>query len=256
MGIWDSQSHLPYARKATDEKIVGDRYILTVVPATVAELIGENKVTLNTAAYFNPNVQGGQTRAGISMPDYAAKYMDENDIIHPAMIYMTDEYGYDKDYYTDEDQPKAGTRSNGEYQFITSEELAQRSRFSVNRNILSFHKEIKSDIKVPCGKSGGDNAKLSVKAPVDFELNYFLTLNGGLKWPFKVYVKEFSTGLEGKFAISPEVQFELHKQWELPADKFKYNVANFHGYTFTFMVGFIPVVVKCNPNMYARSTVR
>ena len=187
-----------------------------------------------------------------SKPDYAAKYMDENDIIHPAMIYMTDEYGYDKDYYTDEDQPKAGTRSNGEYQFITGEELAQGSRFSVNRNILSFHKEIKSDIKVPCGKSGGDNAKLSVKAPVDFELNYFLTLNGGLKWPFKVYVKEFSTGLEGKFAISPEIQFELHKQWELPADKFKYNVANFHGYTFTFMVGFIPVVVKCNPNMYAR----
>lgn len=52
----------------------------------MAELIGENKVTLNTAAYFNPN---GQTRAGIEMPDYAAKYMDENDIIHPAVIYLT-----------------------------------------------------------------------------------------------------------------------------------------------------------------------
>ena len=96
----------------------------------MAELIGENKVTLNTAAYFNPNVQSGQTRAGIEMPDYAAKYMDENDIIHPAVIYLTDEYGYDKDYYTDEDQPKAGTRSGGEYQFITGEELAQGTRFS------------------------------------------------------------------------------------------------------------------------------
>ena len=101
----------------------------------MAELIGENKVTLNTAAYFNPNVQSGQTRAGIEMPDYAAKYMDVNDIIHPAVIYLTDEYGYDKDYYTDEDQPKAGTRSGGEYQFITGEELAQGTRFSVNRNI-------------------------------------------------------------------------------------------------------------------------
>lgn len=94
MGIWDAQSHLPYARKATAEKLVGDRYILTVVPATVAELIGENKVTLNTAAYFNPNVQGGQTRAGIDMPEYAAKYIDENDIIHPATVLLTDEYGY------------------------------------------------------------------------------------------------------------------------------------------------------------------
>ena len=58
----------------------------------MAELIGENKVTLNTAAYFNPNVQSGQTRAGIEMPDYAAKYMDENDIIHPAVIYLTDDW--------------------------------------------------------------------------------------------------------------------------------------------------------------------
>ena len=252
MGIWDDQSHLPYARKATEEKLVGDRYILKVVPATLAELIGENKVTLNTAAYFNPNVQGGQTRAGIEMPEYAAKYMDENDIIHPAMIYLTDEYGYDKDYYTDEDQPKAGTRSNGEYQFITGEELAQGSRFSVNRNILSFHKKLEKEIKVPCGKSGGDNAKITVKSPVDFELNYFLTLDGGYKFPFSVYVKKFETGLDGKFGIAPEVRFEMHKQWELPADKFTYKLAKFHGYTFTFMVGIIPVVVNCSPNMYAR----
>lgn len=134
----------------------------------MAELIGENKVTLNTAAYFNPNVQSGQTRAGIEMPDYAAKYMDENDIIHPAVIYLTDEYGYDKDYYTDEDQPKAGTRSGGEYQFITGEELAQGTRFSVNRNILSFHNKLEKEIKVPCGKSGGDNAKITVTPPHRF----------------------------------------------------------------------------------------
>lgn len=253
MGIWDDMSHLPYARKATAEKLVGDRYILTVVPATVAELIGENKVTLNTAVYFNPNVQGGQTRAGIEMPAYAAKYIDENDIIHPAMVHLTDPYGYDQDYYTDEDQPKAGTRSSGEYQFITGEDLAQGTRFSVNRNILSFHKKLEKEIKIPCGKSGGDNAKMTLKAPVDFDLNYFLTLEGGWSWKsFKVYCKKFETGLDGNFAISPEVRMEMHKEWALDANKHTYKIANFHGYTFTFMVGIVPVVVKCNPNMYAR----
>lgn len=252
MGIWDAQNHLPYARKATAEKLVGDRYILKVVPATVAELVGENKVTLNTAAYFNPNVQGAQTRAGIEMPEFAAKYTDENGIIHPAIIHMTDEYGYDKDYYTDEDRPKAGTRSNGEYQFITGEELANGTRFSVNRNILSVHKEIKSEVKLPCGKSGGDNAKMTVKAPIDFELNYFLTLNGGYKFPIDIYVKKFETGLDGKFGMAPEVKFEMKKEWKLDADKFTYKLAKFHGYSFTFMVGFIPVVVTCSPNMYAR----
>lgn len=253
MGIWDDQSHLPYARKATEEKLVGDRYILKVVPATVAELVGENKVTLNTAAYFNPNVTGSQTRAGIELPEYAAKYMDENEVIHPAVIYLTDEYGYDKDYYTDEDQPKAGTRSaDGGYQFITGEELARGSRFSANRNILSFHKKLEKEFKVPCGKSGGDNAKMTVKAPVDFELNYFLTLDGKYSFPLSFKVNKFETGLDGKFGIAPEVHFEMHKQWELPADKFTYKLAKFHGYTFTFMVGIIPVVVNCSPNMYAR----
>ena len=33
MGIWHSKSQLPYIRKATDQKLVGDRYILTGVGA-------------------------------------------------------------------------------------------------------------------------------------------------------------------------------------------------------------------------------
>ena len=33
MGIWHKMSNLPYIRKATAEKLVGDRYILDVVPA-------------------------------------------------------------------------------------------------------------------------------------------------------------------------------------------------------------------------------
>jgi hypothetical protein len=251
MGIWDCQSHLPYARKATEERLVGDRYILKVVPATMAELIGDQEVKLNTAGFFNPNVQGSQTRAGMDMPEYAAKYIDENDIIHPAMVYLTDEYGYEKDYYTDDDKPKAITRANGEYQFITGEDLAKGSRASLDKNILSLHSKMEQTVKLPCGKSGGDNAKITFKAPVDFELNYFFTINTKFSW-FKLKVQECETGLSGKFAISPEVTFDMHKKWELPADKFTAKIANFPGYTFCFMIGIIPVVVRVNPNMYAR----
>ena len=251
MGIWDDQSHLPYARKATEEKLVGDRYILKVVPATTAELLGENKVTLNTAAYFNPNVQGGQTRAGIEMPDYAAKYIDENDIIHPATVLLTDPYGYEKGYHTDEDQPTAGTRADGSYQFITGEELASGTRFSANRNILSYNNKLEKVVKLPCGKDG--EGKLTLKAPVNFELNYFLTLNGGWSWQkFSPYIKEFETGLDGKFGIAPEVKLELHKEWKLDPNKFKKEIVAFDSYSFTFMIGIIPVVVQCKPNLYAR----
>ena len=57
MGIWDAKNHLSYARKATAEKLLGDRYILTVQPATIAEILGDKKVTLNklTESISNDN---------------------------------------------------------------------------------------------------------------------------------------------------------------------------------------------------------
>ena len=41
MGIWQAVDQLPYARKATEERLVGDRYILKVQNTTIAELIGD-----------------------------------------------------------------------------------------------------------------------------------------------------------------------------------------------------------------------
>lgn len=38
MGIWQAVDQLPYARKAIEERLVGDTYILKVQTATVAEL--------------------------------------------------------------------------------------------------------------------------------------------------------------------------------------------------------------------------
>ena len=251
MGIWDDISHLPYARKATSEKLVGDRYILTVVPATFAELVGNTKVSLTTSAYFNPNVQDGQTRAGIEMPSYAAKYMDENDIIHPAALLLNDEYGYDKDYFTDEDKPKAGTRSTGEFQYITGEDMARGTRASLNKNILSFHKKLEKEIKVPCGKSGGDNAKITLKAPIDFELNYFFNIDADVSLGKLVNVKSCETGLDGSFGISPEIAFDMKKNWELDRDKFTVKLAKFQGGSYCFLVGPVPVYIKVNPSIYA-----
>ena len=209
MGIWDAKNHLPYARKATAEKLLGDRYILTVQPATIAEILGDKKVTLNTSIYVNQNVTGDQTRAGLDMPSYAAKFMDEDNVIHPAVILCTDPYGYDNTYHDSDAQPKAGTRATGEFQYYDTEALAKEgSRASVRRNILSIHENLKCHKEL---KSGGSTATFDFKAPTDFELNYFLTLDGGVKWKVIVpcpYVKTFETGLDGvdaKFKASVEM---------------------------------------------------
>lgn len=254
LGIWDAKSHLPYARKATAERLLGDRYILTVKPATVAEIIGNKKVTLNTSVYVNPNATVCQTRAGIDMPDYAAKYMDEDDVIHPAVILYTDPYGYDKPYHTSDDKPNAGTRSaDGSYQYVTADELAKEgSRASAHRRILSVHTDTELTKDLPVGNK---TVNLSYNSRTDFDLNYFITLNGGCKWKAifpSFYVDKFEAGLDGEFAFNPELKVGFTDKLELPEDKFKFNLITFSCFSFTFWIGPVPVVVTCDPAVYLR----
>lgn len=108
MGVWHKKENLPYIIKATGEKVVGDRYIVDVVPATVAEIMGNKKVNLQTDVYVNNDASAVKTRAADdNIPEYAAKYVDDNNVIHPAVIHMTDPYGYDKGYHTEDEQPSA-----------------------------------------------------------------------------------------------------------------------------------------------------
>ena len=257
MGIWHKVEQLPYIRKATAEKLVGDRYILTVVPATVAEIIGDKKVTLNTGIYVNPDADGGSaTRAdGSAMPAYAAKYMDENDVLHPAVIHMTDPYDYEKGYHTDDDQPIAQTRADGSYQYITADELAaEGTRASAHRRILAFNSNLEMDKNFDC-TGNGDSINVRASLPIDFELNYFITLDGGVKWHFIIpepYVEKFEAGVDGKFAFTPEFKIGFKKEWKLDEDKWKKTLIDFSSYSFTFWVGPVPVVIKCDPGLYIK----
>lgn len=256
LGIWHQINQLPYARKATAEKLVGDRYILTVEPATLAELIGEKEVQLNTGLYVNNDIQEGAiTRAGgVDMPAYAAKYVDGNQVIHPAVIHLTDPLGYGKGYHDPDEQPTM-TRSAADescYDYIIPEQMTA-TRASAHQRIMSLKQEIKANKKFAL--SEGDSLDFNLYVPIDFELNYFITLNGGIEWKACVpvpTVKKFEAGLDGKFAFSPELTVGFNKAFQVPGDKLKYNILDFEGYSFTFWVGCVPVVIKCQPNLYAK----
>ena len=256
LGIWHQINQLPYARKATAEELVGDRYILTVEPATLAELIGEKEVQLNTGLYVNDNIQeGAVTRAGgVDMPAYAAKYVDGNQVIHPAVIHMTDPLGYGKGYHDPDDQPTMTRSASDGYDYITPEQMTA-TRASAHKRILSIEQEISAHKKFGFGEGKQDSVEFDLKVPIDFELNYFITLNGGVKWKVCVpvpCVKKFEAGLDGKFAFSPELTVGFNKELKLSDDKFKFNIVDFEGYSFTFWVGCVPVVIKCQPNLYAK----
>ena len=259
IGIWDSPSHLAYGRKALEQQLVGDTYILKVGKVTTAELIGDKAAQISTDLYVNEDAQAVATRAADNdIPEFAAKYVDDNNMVHPAAILYTDPYGYDKDYHVDGDMPSASaTRAaqTGEYQYATPEELLKDTRASIHPRILSIDSELKFDKKFQLGKCEGDSINIAGKIPVEFNLNYFLTLNGGIKWagiiPYPT-IKKFETGFDGNFGFHPEFTIGFSKEFKLPDDKEKVKLASFRGYTFTFVIGVIPVAITVNPNLYLK----
>ena len=257
MGIWHKMSQLPYIRKATAQKLVGDRYILTVKPATVAEIIGDKKVNLQTDIYVNSDTEAIQTRAaGCNIPGYAAKYIDNNNVIHPAVVHLTDPYGYKEKYHTNDEQSKAvesRAAQSREYQYMTAEELLGETRWSVSKRLLGVDTEVKRDFKF-AAKGSKDSVQVNFKAEVDFELNYFLTLEGGLQWSGIIpepYAEKFETGVDGSFGLDASVEFCFEKKLDL-GDRMKFELAKFNGYSFTFWVGPVPVLISVDPNIFMK----
>lgn len=261
LGIWQGIDQLPYARKAKEERLEGDMYILTVAPATVAELVGDKMAMLNTSIYVNDNAQDVQTRAASDgIPEFSAKYVDESNIIHPAVIHLTDPYGYDKDmHYEDDPMDAAQTRAaaSGHYQYMTAEELAGgKTRFSVHPNVLSLKNKLPFYHRLEAGKGSGDTITISGNIPIDFDLNYFLTLDSELKWKWCIpypSLKRFESGFDGKLAFSPEAYIGFSKRVDLLGkDNKKKRLCTFGTYSFTFMVGVVPVNIQITPNLYMK----
>ena len=178
MGIWQKMGCVPYIRKATGEELVGDRYIVDVVPATMAEVVGDKSVNLQTNIYVNNDAAAVKTRAaGNDIPEYAAKYIDENNVVHPAAVLMTDRYGYDEDVHYEGDQPSAAqTRAaqSGEYEYMTAEEIAAgQTRWGTNIRLLNVHTELSKTVKWT--PSQRERAEILFELYPDIGMAYSLT---------------------------------------------------------------------------------
>jgi hypothetical protein len=89
MGIWDLPEHRAYLRRATKEKLEGDRYILQVIPSSISEVLAGNdkEYKLSTELYVNNDPATTRTRAAENnTSEFAARYIDENNVIHPMVI--------------------------------------------------------------------------------------------------------------------------------------------------------------------------
>ena len=250
LGIWDSPSHLAYGRKAIEEKLIGDTYILKVKEATVAELVGDKLALLSTDMYVNQDTNAVKASAAAgNVPEYAARYMDNDGMFHPAVIQKV---GNEYEITEDGQEPAYNVRNsqNGEYEYITAEDFIAKNPSNGKWHVLNVNKTFNLKCKIPVGKDASA-IEIAGKLPVNYNLNYTLTLDPGLKWDhgLKAYVKKFETGLDGEFGIHPQATISFKSGIKLPEDKSKIKLVQFQPYIFTFMAGPVPVVITVEPEL-------
>ena len=106
MAIWQKVNCLPYIRRATAERLEGDRYILTVDnSASLADVLPENtELNFDTRIYVNHEAENALSSAGGAnlVEDISARYMDA-DTIHPAVVLYTEPGGAGEDVQVVED---------------------------------------------------------------------------------------------------------------------------------------------------------
>ncbi|MBQ6768717.1 MAG: hypothetical protein IJP46_08660 [Prevotella sp.] len=257
MGIWQKMEDLPYLRRAVSQELQGDRYILKVIPATIAEVTNGRQFKLDTHAYVNPNA--GTTRSG-GDGSFSDKYVDEEGTLHPVAIMK-----HHNAHYGDE----VVTRGNGDgWETYSAEEMVERygqaetstTRGFTSGNLIDYKKRgTILDVKTKLSKEfkqqwgGSDESKdslnINVDIPIEFQLNYTFILDAGREYVVVPVLHEFEASVDGRFYFAPQVTIGFSKSLELPKDKRKIKIYEFDAVTFVFTIGYVPFSINLKPSI-------
>ena len=282
MGIWDKKEHRAYLRRATEQRLVDDHYVLKVVRSSVAEVTKGQEMALNTGIYYNPTrmvSRGGLTRASQGDPE-ADKYIDDNNVIHPAAITvqrkvddgsnggksrMTRGDGDDSNSatFTIEElftTPPSG--ANGWFDWLEDvwDKIVEATSYDWNDNyditLLHTKSTISKDIKFNAGPEKGDTISLRFRCPIEFDLDYTLNIrsHGSIETAFVPIPSYLETYIDGYFEANPQLRIGFSKTITLPEDKQRIKLFSFSGVGFTFMIGPVPLTIDLDPSVYLKFT--
>ena len=285
MGIWDDQQHRAYLRRATEQRFISDHYVLKVVQSTITEITGGQEMQLNTRLYYNPTrmvSRGGLTRASQGDPE-ADKYIDDNNIIHPAAITLRTKPNSGANS-EDLDLSQAGTRTitieqmfsgktDGANSWFTDlwddfvdavedawEDIVEATSYDWDDDkswsLLKSKTTISKDIKFSCGEKAGDTISLRFRCPIEFNLDYTLNIrsHGSIETAFVPVPSYLKTYIDGYFEANPQLRIGFSKTITLPEDKQRIKLFQFSGIGYTFMIGPVPVAIDIDPSVYLKFT--
>ena len=281
MGIWDQKEHRAYLRRATEQRLEGDRYVLKVVRSSVAEVTHGQEMALNTGIYYNPTrmvSRGGLTRASGGNAE-ADKYIDDDNVIHPAAITVQmksdapaearaltrasgDGNSNSATFTIEELYTNPPSGANGWFDWLEDlwDEIVEATSYDWNddRTISLIHTSttLKKNITIDCGDDAEDIIKLDFKCPIQFDLDYTLNIrsHGSIESAFLPIPSYLATYIEGYLEANPQLLIGFSKTISLPEDKQRITLFQFSGIGFTFMIGPVPLTIDIDPSVYLKFT--
>lgn len=250
-GIYQDRDLRPFHRRAVKEELVGDRYILDVVPSGLGEFLIGKQVALSTQFYINESV--AETRG--SDADDTARYTDAEGYIHPIGVHIIHR----------SEVPESLTRGNADLddyrsEYFSAEELlagggastrgvSSGDYFKIDKkgNFIHMQGELKADKKLG---NGSDTLNIHVKAPYEVKLGYKFFLDVDREYFVIPVLNKFDAGIDGKFMIKPEVLIGYDKNLNFAEQKI--NLYTFDAYSFSFKIGCVVFWVDVCPNIYMK----
>ena len=281
MGIWQSQNEVAYLRRATAQRLLNDKYILTVVRSGLGEVLMGQDYELSTAVYVNN--KAASTRSAGGRTD---KYTDQDNVLHPCAVSIG--------------SSRRGTRSSGgeNLMTLTAEQIMNGENFrrgqtrgfisdagdaidkvvtfidNVRKNGMTIDGEdhgkvlnmsgtaTPPDIHATFGEQEGDTINIKSKVPYEISLDYTLKLKSKVDirsawdmWnektlnPVKFQCSYFEGRLDGEFSIAPQMTIGIGGKAELPEDMQDHKLCDLTEIYFTFMAGCVPVAIIVQPHL-------
>ena len=279
MGIWDQKEHRAYLRRATEQRLVDDHYVLKVVRSSVAEVTHGQEMALNTGIYYNPKrmvSRGGLTRASQGDP-MADKYIDDDNVIHPAAITVQMKSdapadaraltrasgdGNSATFTIEELYTNPPSGANGWFDWLEDlwEEIVEATSYDWDDDhtisLISTSAVISKDFKFDMGGDPGDTITLRFRCPIDFDLDYTLNIrsHGSIETAFVPIPSYLETYIDGYLEANPQLRIGFSKTITLPEDKQRITLFSFSGVGFTFMIGPVPLTIDLDPSVYLKFT--
>ena len=273
MGIWDKKEHAAYLRRATEQKLVDNHYVLKVVRSSIGEVVGNRDVTLSSRPYYNPNA--GDTRGAVGE---GSKYIDENNVIHPTAITLypdpedealTRGIGTDYGTYTVEEiyYEEYETRGLGSWLKNRWKDIKNAVEIVVNQvdlwtsydvncpkttvGLLHHKSKFEKKMKFNCGTER-DTIMVKMECPIEFNLDYTLEVrgHGSIKTGMLPKPDYLETYVDGYFGMTPKMTIGYSCKAEIPKDKQRIKIHEFKPIGATFMIGAVPVHVNFEPNIH------